>query len=134
MICRVLGFLVTMTPRHPYLTVAAWAPENALMIMRHEDLLSVGYVTPGWPMGSLANGIIPYVEAMYQNLDRMGHRVSVVSRTPIQRVDERVYEACVAGKPKTKMLRAMDATMFRLARTTRIFDGPRTIWWPRSAR
>ena len=80
-----------------------------------EEKLSVGYVSPGWPMGSIANGIIPYVEAMYENLDRMGHRVSVVSTSPVQRADVRVYDAYAVGNPPTTVVRAVNALRYRLA-------------------
>ncbi|QEH34352.1 Spore coat protein SA [Aquisphaera giovannonii] len=41
--------------------------------------LSVGLLTPGWPIGSYANGIITYVDLLARHLKAMGHRPTIVA-------------------------------------------------------
>ncbi len=43
--------------------------------------MHVALFTPGWPLGRYHNGIVTYVHWMRRELESLGHRVSVFSRT-----------------------------------------------------
>ena len=41
--------------------------------------LSIGYLSPGWPLEAFANGIVSYIADMADQLPRMGHRVTILA-------------------------------------------------------
>src|SRR5262249_44877540 len=41
--------------------------------------LSIGYLSPGWPLDQFPNGVVSYITDMVEPLRRMGHRVTVVA-------------------------------------------------------
>ena len=41
--------------------------------------LSIGYLSPGWPLDAFPNGVVSYIADMVEPLQRMGHRVTVVA-------------------------------------------------------
>ena len=41
--------------------------------------LSIGYISPGWPLEGFANGIVSYIADMAEELQRMGHRVTILA-------------------------------------------------------
>ena len=41
--------------------------------------LSIGYLSPGWPLEGFANGIVSYIADMADQLPRMGHRVTILA-------------------------------------------------------
>lgn len=49
--------------------------------------LHVGLLVPGWPPESQTNGIVTYVHQLRRGLLAAGHRVSVLSCTPVQRAE-----------------------------------------------
>ena len=46
-----------------------------------EPPLSVGYLSPGWPLEAFANGIVSYIADMAEQLPKMGHRVTILAGT-----------------------------------------------------
>src|SRR5215470_10829826 len=55
--------------------------------------LSIGYLSPGWPLDQFTNGVVSYITDMVEPLRRMGHRVTVVaSQDNSPEPDPSVYE------------------------------------------
>jgi hypothetical protein len=77
--------------------------------------LSVALVTPGWPSGAFANGIIPYVADMAEEMRAAGHTVTVVAQHAKGGVDGvDVRESRPFGRPKGAVNRAVDALCYRV--------------------
>jgi glycosyltransferase involved in cell wall biosynthesis len=41
--------------------------------------MSIGYLSPGWPLDGFPNGVVSYIADMVEPLRQMGHRVTVVA-------------------------------------------------------
>jgi glycosyltransferase involved in cell wall biosynthesis len=77
--------------------------------------LSVAFITPGWPSGAFANGIIPYVADMAGEMRAAGHTVTVVvqhAKGGVDGVD--VRESSPFERPKSAVNRAVDALCYRV--------------------
>ena len=55
--------------------------------------LSIGYLSPGWPLDAFPNGVVSYVADMADQLPRMGHCVTVMAAQVASREpDQQVYD------------------------------------------
>ena len=43
--------------------------------------LSIGYLSPGWPLDANPNGVVSYIADMVEHLPRMGHQATVVANS-----------------------------------------------------
>jgi glycosyltransferase involved in cell wall biosynthesis len=77
--------------------------------------LSVAMISPGWPSGAFANGIIPYVANIAQEMRGFGNTVTVVAqhaRGGVDGVD--VRESNPFERPRSVVDRAVDSICYRV--------------------
>ncbi len=53
--------------------------------------LSIGFMSPSWPIGSSANGIVTHVDVMVRQLEAMGHRTTVLANRLVGDPTSEVY-------------------------------------------
>jgi glycosyltransferase involved in cell wall biosynthesis len=79
--------------------------------------LSVGYLSPGWPLEGFANGIVSYIADMADQLPRMGHRVTILaSYTAGGKLDSGVYDVQQGDSTRSLARHMMDSLGYRIAR------------------
>ncbi|MGP0070289.1 MAG: glycosyltransferase family 4 protein [Isosphaeraceae bacterium] len=78
--------------------------------------LSIGYLSPGWPLEGFANGIVSYIADMADQLPRMGHRVTILAHhTAVGELDAGVYDVQEFHSARGLARRIMDNLGYRLA-------------------
>ena len=75
--------------------------------------LSVAFISPGWPPDAFANGIIPYVANIAEEMRAAGHRVSILAERVRGEVGEDVWDAQPARRPPNLAVRALDILAYR---------------------
>lgn len=69
-------------------------PDLPAQPVRDTRPLSIGLVSPAWPLDFMPNGIIPYVSALAEGLETLGHRVTILTtRAAPGSQDPRVVQA-----------------------------------------
>ncbi|MBV8230967.1 MAG: glycosyltransferase family 4 protein [Planctomycetaceae bacterium] len=90
---------------------------------RDERPLSVAYLSPGWPPEAFANGVIPCIAAVADELRRRGHRASILSLRTVGGGGEDVHDLSRAGASSALPRRLLDGLArrlpYRVARTLR---------------
>ena len=84
----------------------------------HEDAppLSIGYLSPGWPLDGFANGIVSYIADMADQLQRMGHRVTILANEIAGgEPGAGVYDVKQGYAARSPARRVMDSLGYRLA-------------------
>lgn len=74
---------------------------------------SVAFISPGWPPDAFANGIIPYIANIADEMRLAGHRVSIVSERVQGEVFGDVSNAYPYRKPPNLASRAIDILAYR---------------------
>jgi glycosyltransferase involved in cell wall biosynthesis len=78
--------------------------------------LSIGYLSPGWPLEAFANGIVSYIADMAAQLPRMGHRVTILAnRTAEGDRDAGVYDVRQSYLTRSLPRHIMDSLWHRIA-------------------
>ncbi len=93
--------------------------------------LSIGYMSPGWPLDAFANGIITYIADMAEQLTSLGHRATILAGTTAGgEPGEGVYDIQRAYAAQGLVRRTLDRLEYRIAprwadrrRTSRIVLG-----------
>jgi glycosyltransferase involved in cell wall biosynthesis len=75
--------------------------------------LSAAFVSPGWPPDAFANGIIPYIANIADEMRRAGHRVSIVAEFTQGELGEDVSDAHPSRRPPNLAARAVDYLAYR---------------------
>ena len=87
-----------------------------------DGMIGVAYVSPAWPQGVSANGVITYTTCLVETLRGMGHRPYVLAlRKESDSQDAFVVDAWMEGESRPLGRRLVDFLGHRLA--------PRR-WWP----
>jgi glycosyltransferase involved in cell wall biosynthesis len=86
--------------------------------------LSIGYLSPGWPLDAFPNGIVSYIAEMVDHLPRMGHRFTVVaSNVAGENRDPSIYDLQQVRRARSLVRRLTDGLAYRMAprwATTRV--------------
>jgi glycosyltransferase involved in cell wall biosynthesis len=80
--------------------------------------LSIGYWSPGWPPDAFANGIVSYVADISTELNKMGHRLTVIAAAVAPSAGtygDDVYYPQPSQRPPGLGRRLMDAMAYRIA-------------------
>jgi glycosyltransferase involved in cell wall biosynthesis len=81
-----------------------------------DSSLSVGYLSPGWPLDAFANGVVSYIADMTSQLRRMGHRVTIVAADlAASESDASIYDLHQARPPQSPPRRVLDTLAYRIA-------------------
>ena len=92
---------------------------------RDEPPLSVAYLSPGWPPEAFANGVIPCIAAVADELRRRGHRASILSLRTVGGGGEDVYDLSHASASSALPRRLLDGLARRLPyRVARTLSAP----------
>ena len=80
--------------------------------------LSLCYVSPAWPPSAAANGVIPYIATLADELRRRGHRVSILASYVAEgsNSDDVVYDLRQIDEERGLAHRIGDTLLYRLAR------------------
>ena len=82
----------------------------------HSQPLSIGYMSPGWPLEAFANGIISYIADMAHQLPAMGHRVTILTnRTAGGEPGAEVYDVHQDHLSQNLAGRVVDRLAYRIA-------------------
>ena len=77
--------------------------------------LSIGYLSPGWPLEGIANGIVTYIADMAEQFTSMGHRVAILANSTTEgEPDARVYDVRALATQSIAR-RAIDHLGYRIA-------------------
>jgi glycosyltransferase involved in cell wall biosynthesis len=83
---------------------------------RADSPLSIGYLSPGWPLDEFPNGVVSYITDMVEPLRRMGHCVTVVaSLDNSPEPDPSIYDLEWASSSQGLVRRLGDWLGYRLA-------------------
>jgi len=78
--------------------------------------LSIGFYTPGWPLGAYQNGIVTSVATLAPTLTAMGHRVSILAFHVAEATrNESIYDMQQARASRSLAERAIDGLWYRVA-------------------
>lgn len=92
------------------------APGQTVPADRPASPLSVAYVCPGWPPDAFANGIIPYISMIAEELREAGHRATILaSRVAGEIHDADVIDLGSMRPRRTPARRLFDVLAFRVA-------------------
>ena len=77
--------------------------------------LSIGYLSPGWPLNSFPNGIVSYVADMADQLKKMGHQITIVAVDVVGKTeDTAVYSVQLARQDRRLFQRVLDGITYRI--------------------
>ena len=77
--------------------------------------LSIGYVSPGWPLDAFPNGIVSYIADMADQLPKMGHQVTILAlRTVGVEQDPGVYDVDRSFQTRSQSRLLMDRLGYRM--------------------
>ncbi|HZW32448.1 MAG TPA: glycosyltransferase family 4 protein [Isosphaeraceae bacterium] len=77
--------------------------------------LSIGYLSPGWPLDGFPNGVVSYIADMVAPLRRMGHQVTVVAaQITSPEPDPSIYEVDWGYSSRGLVRRLTDWLGYRL--------------------
>jgi glycosyltransferase involved in cell wall biosynthesis len=83
---------------------------------RPNPSLSIGYLSPGWPLDAFPNGVVSYLADMTDELRRMGHRVTILAaQTAGKGRDASVYDMQRVRSRRSLARRLLDGVRYRLA-------------------
>jgi glycosyltransferase involved in cell wall biosynthesis len=83
---------------------------------RCESPLSVGYLSPGWPLDAFPNGVVSYIADMADELRRMGHQVTIVAAEVVgQEPDASIYDLEQARSSRGLGGRMIDKLAYRIS-------------------
>ena len=84
--------------------------------MPNEQSLSIGYMSPGWPLEAFANGIVSYIADMADQLSRMKHKVTILtSRIAEGEGGAGVYDVQQGYLKRNMARRVADSLGYRIA-------------------
>ena len=82
----------------------------------HLQSLSIGYMSPGWPLEAFANGIVSYIDDMADQLSKMRHRVTILTtRTAGSECGAGVYNVHQGYLKRNLARRVVDSLGYRIA-------------------
>jgi glycosyltransferase involved in cell wall biosynthesis len=77
--------------------------------------LSIGYLSPGWPLNAFPNGIVSYVADMADQLKKMGHQITIVAADVVGKTeDTSVYNVQLARRDRRLFQRILDGITYRI--------------------
>jgi glycosyltransferase involved in cell wall biosynthesis len=77
--------------------------------------LSIGYLSPGWPLNAFPNGIVSYVADMADQLKKMGHQITIVAVDVVGKTeDTAVYNVQLARRDRHLFQRVLDGITYRI--------------------
>jgi glycosyltransferase involved in cell wall biosynthesis len=78
--------------------------------------LSIGYLSPGWPLDAFPNGVVSYITDMADQLRRMGHQVTIAASSVMgSHSDPGIYNIQQACSSRTFAQRVTDGLAYRIA-------------------
>ena len=81
-----------------------------------DSSLSIGYLSPGWPLEACTNGIVSYVTEMADQLPKMAHRVTILaSKTFGAQEDAGIYDIQESSSARSVAQRVVDKLRYRIA-------------------
>ena len=81
--------------------------------------VSIGLVSPGWPVEAFSNGVVTYVATLAPALQALGHRVSILTgRNAGTEADESIYNLARAHATRSVAQRLADSIAYRLSPRT----------------
>jgi glycosyltransferase involved in cell wall biosynthesis len=84
-------------------------------VQDHGSRLSIGLLSPGWPLPAFPNGIVTYVDTLVPSLRKMGHRVSILAGQVAGVRDPSVYDLARFVSARSMPQRLIDALAARIA-------------------
>jgi glycosyltransferase involved in cell wall biosynthesis len=77
--------------------------------------LSIGYLSPGWPLNAFPNGVVSYVADMADQLKKMGHQITVVAADVVGKTgDIAIYDVQLARQRRRLIQRVLDGVAYRI--------------------
>jgi glycosyltransferase involved in cell wall biosynthesis len=78
--------------------------------------LSIGYLSPGWPVDAFPNGIVSSIATLTDQLRTTGHRVTIVTTSVAgSKTDASIYDTQEVHAARTLAQRVIDGVGYRLA-------------------
>ena len=78
--------------------------------------LSIGYLSPGWPLDAFTNGIVSYVTEMADQLPKLGHRVTILAnKTFGVQHDAGIYDIQESSSARSVARRVVDKLSYRIS-------------------
>jgi glycosyltransferase involved in cell wall biosynthesis len=78
--------------------------------------LSIGYMSPGWPLDANPNGVVSYIADMVEHLPRMGHQATVVANNVAgEQHDPSIYDMQRVRSARNLAQRLVDGLGYRIA-------------------
>jgi glycosyltransferase involved in cell wall biosynthesis len=80
------------------------------------ELLSMAFVSPGWPPNAFANGIVPYVANITDEMRIAGHRVTIVAQKIMgEESSDKVRNVETTRIARSMAVRAVDSLVYRVS-------------------
>ena len=82
----------------------------------NSSTLSIGYMSPGWPVDAFPNGVVSYIADMATQLKKMRHKITIVAGDAIGKTqDGEVYQMQLSPSDRRLARRMLHAVSYRIA-------------------
>jgi glycosyltransferase involved in cell wall biosynthesis len=82
----------------------------------NSSTLSIGYMSPGWPVDAFPNGVVSYIADMATQLKKMRHKITIVTGAAIGKSqDGEVYQTQLSATDRRLARRMLHAISYRIA-------------------